>query len=44
MPVSDEQFAALVARVTRLEVLVRQLQSQLPPLTAVASQEVPRGS
>jgi hypothetical protein len=42
MPVSDQEFAALKARVARLEVLVRQLQSELPPLRAVA-QEVPNG-
>jgi hypothetical protein len=41
MPVSDREFQALLARVTRLEVLVRQLQN--PPVNAVATQEVPRG-
>lgn len=43
MPVSEMEFAALKRRVERLEVLVRQLQGQLPPLSAVASQEVPDG-
>lgn len=43
MPVSDRQFADLQARVARLEILVRQLQDQLPPLMAVASKEVPGG-
>lgn len=41
MPVSDQEFAALKARVARLEVLVRQLQGALPPL--VVAQEVPNG-
>jgi hypothetical protein len=41
MPVSDQEFAALKARVARLEVLVRQLQGALPPLAA--KQEVPNG-
>lgn len=44
MAVSDQEFAALKARVQRLEILVRQLQSAMPPLSAVATQEVPRGS
>ena len=43
MPVSDQEFNALKQRVATLEILVRQLQLKLPPLNAVASQEVPRG-
>jgi hypothetical protein len=43
MPVSDREFEALKQRVARLEILVRQLQGQLPPLMAVASKEVPSG-
>jgi hypothetical protein len=44
MPVSDQEFSALKRRVAVLEMLVRQLQGALPPLGAVASQEVPDGS
>jgi len=43
MPVSDAEHAALKARVARLEILVRQLQAQTPPVRAVATQEVPDG-
>jgi hypothetical protein len=41
MPVSEAEFAALRARVQRLEILVRQLQNALPPLRS--SQEMPDG-
>lgn len=33
MPANDQEFAALQARVARLEILVRQLQEQVAALT-----------